>query len=268
MNWVNMYFDKDICKRFAQSEQNDKNYEVAEIIDNVIMSIIWNLKWKLSLAELWWWAHPDRYHKMFEYLINNWWNIDWIDISPFMIELANQYLDKTWLENRKSVINYIIQDIIEYLKWKDNESIDIAIMKYTLDHIQNIDLLFKLLSKKLKKWWHFVATITLSSNKLKSSSANVAYFFDWEQPEPWKEIYLQDWDSFEIKWYKETFNPDSWFQPGAQTIKYYYSDEYMNKLAKKYWFEIFFWDWKEYLPYIDENDIIIKQKILVLKRIK
>ncbi|MEI7477136.1 MAG: hypothetical protein WCJ81_00920 [bacterium] len=40
MQDIAMYFDKDIAKDFAEHEQNEKNFKVAEIIDQVIMKTI------------------------------------------------------------------------------------------------------------------------------------------------------------------------------------------------------------------------------------
>jgi len=37
---IKMYFDEKIARDFAEHEQNEKNFKVAEIVDTVIMQII------------------------------------------------------------------------------------------------------------------------------------------------------------------------------------------------------------------------------------
>ncbi len=76
--------------------------------------------------------------------------IDRVDISPYMLKLAKEYIDTDEYRKRLSVIDFIENDIISYLEDLENNSLDLAIMKYTIDHIEDIDSLFLLLSKKLK----------------------------------------------------------------------------------------------------------------------
>jgi len=68
-----------------------------------------------------------------------------------MLELAKKYLDTPEYRERLKVIKFVENDIAKYLTGERENSIDLAIMKYAIDHIQNIDQLFNLLQKKLKK---------------------------------------------------------------------------------------------------------------------
>ncbi|MDP2669790.1 MAG: methyltransferase domain-containing protein [bacterium] len=72
-------------------------------------------------------------------------------MSPYMLELAKKYLDTPEYRERLKVIKFVENDIAKYLTGERENSIDLAIMKYAIDHIQNIDQLFNLLQKKLKK---------------------------------------------------------------------------------------------------------------------
>lgn len=68
-----------------------------------------------------------------------------------MLELAKEYIDTDEYRDRFGVIQFVEKDIIGYLNGLKDESMDLAIMKYTIDHIGNLDELFGLLEKKLKK---------------------------------------------------------------------------------------------------------------------
>ena len=78
-------------------------------------------------------------------------HIDWIDVSELMLEQAKRYLRETNLEERNKVISFIEMEILDYLSTLGDNSLDLVIMKYTFEHIENIDQLFSLLSHKLKK---------------------------------------------------------------------------------------------------------------------
>lgn len=75
--------------------------------------------------------------------------IDRVDISPYMLEIAKKYIDNDQYKARLDVIQFIESDIISYLTEASDNSLDLAIMKYTIDHIADIDSLFGLLAKKL-----------------------------------------------------------------------------------------------------------------------
>ena len=68
-----------------------------------------------------------------------------------MLEQAKRYLRETNLEERNKVISFIEMEILDYLSTLGDNSLDLVIMKYTFEHIENIDQLFSLLSHKLKK---------------------------------------------------------------------------------------------------------------------
>lgn len=260
---IKMYFNKKIVKDFAAIEQNERNFKVAEIIDTIIMHEIWNIRATFKAVELWWGAHPDRYHRFFDTLIKNKGTIDWVDISPYMLELAKEYIDTNEFKNRLDVIRFIESDIISYLQSINDSSLDLAIMKYTIDHIADIDLLFSLLSKKLKKWGVLVSSVGVLSPELKSISTNARFLYNWKEF-PENEIKtLQDWDTFTVKFFTVSGKPEYGYIDWWETTKFYHSKEKYEIAATKYWCEIFVWDWKEIITQ-DENQM--NQDVLVLKK--
>ncbi len=260
---IKMYFDEKIVKDFAEHEQNEKNFKVAEVIDTVIVQTIWKIDNNFKAAELWWGAHPDRYHQFFEKLLKNNWSIDWVDISPYMLKLAREYINTDQFKNRLNVIEFIENDIISYLQWIKNESLNLAIMKYTIDHMQDIDLLFSLLSKKLKKWGVLVSSVWVLSPELKSISTNARFLYNWREFPENETRTLKDWDTFTVKFFIISWKPEFWYIEWGETTKFYHSKEKYEETAKKYWFKIFVWDWKQIIKW-NENEI--NQDILVLKK--
>ena len=114
---LNMYFNRSVAEKFAELEQNEKNYKVAEIVDDVIMSEIKDMKNPIFSAELGGGAHPDRYDKLFAQLLNEpQGHIDWVDVSPFMLELAKKYID---LRISEQVLPIRENDIYKGNKIKD-----------------------------------------------------------------------------------------------------------------------------------------------------
>jgi hypothetical protein len=52
-NYIQMYFNETIVRNFAEHEQNEKNFRVAEIVDCIIMDTVCMLSGKdFHAAEL------------------------------------------------------------------------------------------------------------------------------------------------------------------------------------------------------------------------
>ena len=262
-NFIQMYFDPTIARDFAEHEQNEKNFKVAEIIDAVIMQTIWSITPDFHAAELGGWAHPDRYHHFFRELARNKWHIDRVDISPYMLELAKEYIDTDEYRDRLAVITFVEDDILSYLEWIHDNSLDLAIMKYTIDYIQDIDVFFRVLQQKLKKWAALVSSIWVLSPQLKSISTNARFLYNWEEfPESETRI-LQDGQTFTVKFFNVSGKPEFWYIPWGETTKFYHSKDKYEETAKRYWFEIFVWDRKEIIP---QHTHDLNQDVLVLKK--
>lgn len=263
---LKMYFDREIAKRFAKREQNEKNFRVSALIDIVIMSETEKMENPLHAAELGGGAHPDRYNNFFAKLLKEpKGRVDWVDAAPFMLELAEKYIANGKYQNRKEVITFIKSDINEYLENLPDKTLDLAIMKYTINYLADIDKLFRLLVKKLKPNGRLVSTIGLLNPELKSSSTNSRYLYKGKEFPENETRRLEDGESFTVKFFNESNNPDSGYLEGAETTNYYHSPEKMRQLAEKYGFDIFLGDWKNLIPAGKQNNETINQDILVLR---
>ncbi|PIU09083.1 MAG: hypothetical protein COZ85_04145 [Candidatus Moranbacteria bacterium CG_4_8_14_3_um_filter_34_16] len=173
---LEMYFSPEIAEKFSELEQNEKNFRVAKIVDAVLMQESANIEGPIYSAELGGGAHPDRYDNFFEKLIVETGHMDWVDVSPFMLEEAKKYISDEKYQKRREVITFIKKDILEYLRNLEPGKLDIAIMKYTIDHIENLEMLFSLLWEKLALGGKFIATIGITSSELKSYSTNASFY--------------------------------------------------------------------------------------------
>ena len=192
--------------------------------------------------------------------------MDWVDVSPYMLELAKKYISDEKYQNRKEVITFIKSDILEYLRGLENEKLDLAIMKYTIDHIDNLESLFKLLSAKLKQGGKLVATIGSVSPELKSYSTNARFLYNGEQFPDNETRTLKDGDNFTVKFFKVSGNPAAGYLEGAETLKYFHSAEKIKSLAESFGFDIFLGDWKDFVAPDKHGDETMSQDILVLTK--
>ncbi|MFH1189035.1 MAG: class I SAM-dependent methyltransferase [bacterium] len=262
---LKMYFLSDVARNFAALEQNDKNFRVAAIVDRVLMYETKTFQRPLHVAELGGGAHPDRYHQFFAKLLTEPKScIDWVDVSPYMINLAKEYIDTDEYRDREKVIRFIQKDISEYLEELDDQSLDCAIMKYTFDYIEDIEKLFCLFSKKLKKEGILISTIGNLSPELKSYSTNARYFYNGEAFPDNETRQLKEGDKITIKFFKTSGDPQSGHLEGAETTTFYRSEETIRGLATAYHFDIFLGNWKNSLlaelcnETLDQNILILR----------
>lgn len=263
---LEMYFEPEIAEKFAELEQNEKNFNVAQIVDSILIQESASLKSPIYSAELGGGAHPDRYDEFFNKLIEENGHMDWVDVSPHMIELAKKYLSKEEYQNRKEIINFIESDILEYLRGLENEKIDIAIMKYTIDHIEKLDELFKLLAEKLTQGGKLIATIGSTNPELKSYSTNARFLYNGEQFPDDETRILKEGDTFTVKFFKVSGDPTAGYLEGAETMKYYHSAEKIKQISEELGFDIFLGDWKDLVLDENQDNITMDQEMLVLKK--
>ncbi len=233
---LEMYFDREVARNFAIAEQNEKNFAVARIVDAALLRESAGMEWPLRCAELGGGAHPDRYDGLFERLGTSQGSMDWVDSSAPMLELAQEYVSGDGYEKRRGIIRYVESDILEYLESLEDESLNIAIMKYTIDHIQGLERLFSLLSRKLKPGGKLVSTFK-SDPTLRRSSTNAIFRHNDEDIPEGETRQLVDGDKIGVKFLRESGNPHGGLLEGAQTIKYFHSAERTRRLAEKYGFE-------------------------------
>lgn len=258
-----MYFNRSVVEKFAELEQNEKNYQVAQIVDDVIMSEIKDIKNPIFSAELGGGAHPDRYDKLFAKLLSEpQGHMDWVDVSPYMLELAKKYIDNEKYRERLDIMGFVEDGILEYLEKLPVEKLDLAIMKYTIDHINDLDKLFSLIAQKLKVGGKLVASLGVLDPRLKSISTNARFLYNGQEFPENEVKTLKDGDSFTVKFFKVSGDPKSGYLEEAETVKYYHSEEKMTELAKKYNLGISVGDWKELLE-VKEG---LGQLVLVLRK--
>ncbi|MEI6627623.1 MAG: methyltransferase domain-containing protein [bacterium] len=264
---LEMYFSPEIAGKFAELEQNDKNFRVAEIVDRILIQKVGDLPEPIKVAELGGGAHPDRYHNFFTRLLQEpRGQIDWVDISPHMLELAEHYLVGKKYQDRREVITFIEADILDYLRNLEDDSLNVAIMKYTIDHITDLGLLFDLLNQKLVKNGKLVATIGSVSPELKSYSTNARFLYNGEQFPDNETRTLKDGDSFTVKFFKVSGNPNAGYLQGAKTVKYFHSEEKIKQLAEVAGFDVFLGDWKDAVDENNQEGETLNQEILILTK--
>ncbi len=262
---LEMYFSEDISEKFAKLEQNERNFQVAGIVDRILMQETENFENPICVAELGGGAHPDRYHEFFRKILQEPKDhIDWVDISPFMLELAKKYIDNEEYQDRKEVINFVESEICEYLSKLKDEQLDLAIMKYTFNHIKDIESLLQLLSVKIKPGGKLISTISNLNAELKSYSTNARYLYNGEQFSDERKIKLKDGDNFVIKFFKIAGDKDSGYLKSAENTAYYHSAEKIEKLAETFGFNIFIGDWKSIIK--TEKQEEAKQDVFVLTK--
>lgn len=263
---LKMYFSPEIAEKFAELEQNEKNFKVAQIVDTILLQESSDLKTPIYSAELGGGAHPDRYDEFFSKLIKEGGHMDWVDVAPLMLNLAKKYISNEKYQNRKNVITFIKSEILEYLRSLENKKLDLAIMKYTIDHIENLDELFKLLSIKLTQGGKLIATIGSMSPELKSYSTNARFLYNGEQFPDNETRTLKDGDNFTVKFFKVSGDPTAGYLEGAETLKYYHSAEKIKQLADSFGFDIFLGDWKDFVPQENQKGKTMNQEVLALTK--
>ena len=263
---LKMYFSKDIVEKFAELEQNERNFQAAEIVDRILIQKTVDFENSIYVAELGGGAHPDRYHKFFEKIMQEpKGHIDWVDISPVMLELAKKYINNEEYQERKEVVDFVESEICEYLSGLKDGQLDLAIMKYTFNHIQDIEVLFQSLSIKIKEGGKFISTIANLNAELKSYSTNASYLYNGQQFSDDEKIKLKVGDSYVIKFFKIAGDKNSGYLENAETVLYYHSAEKIKKLAETFGFEVFIGDWKD-LVETGKQDEGVNQDVFVLTK--
>ncbi len=264
---VEMYFNPEVAKTFAELEQNEKNFKVAQIVDRVLIDQTKGISAPIQACELGGGAHPDRYNQFFAKLLQQpKGNIDWVDVSPHMLLLADEYISTNDYSDRKEVITYIESDILKYLEGLEDESLDVAIMKYTIGHISDVSLLFALLQKKLKKGGKLVSTMGALKPTLKSYSTNARFLYNGQQFADDETRTLVDGDTFTVKFFAESGNPNGGYMPGAETTKYYHSTSKITQQAETNNFDIFLGNWKDLIDIDSQQNEEMDQAMLVLTK--
>jgi len=273
----NMYSDTKIARQFAEREQNEKHRQVAQIVDLVIREKIKGIDGFLQVAELGGGARIDRYDYLFARLLNQ--NkgggiIDWVDSASPMLEVAKECLALDEFKERSEVVNFVQEDIIDYLSNYKNQEIDAAIMKYVFESLPDLEKLFFGLKKALAKNGFLVATLGFTKPEVPSYSTNAQFLLNG-RPIPNDETReLKDGDKITIKFFNRSLEPgeklndfsEIGFLPGAIAHKYYHSSEKIKQLAKQFGFQCKIADWKNFIPEENQEGIDLNQGILILEK--
>lgn len=256
-----MFFNEKVARYFAKSEQNEKNFQTASAIDEIATAHLKKITPPYHVADIFAGAHPDRYNNLFKLLIQASGKIDWVDYSPIMLKLAKEYLEEC-KDDRAKTVNFIHKTHREYLETLPDETLNLVLIKYSLDYVKNPETFFALLYKKMKKNSILISTITMPSNIIKSHSTNAKYFFEGKPIPEDQEIHLKDGDQFTIKFFKESGNPNSGLIENAGTTKHYFSQETILAVAEEAGFQASVADWKQFV----ETDSEFNLNVLVLKK--
>ncbi len=255
-----IYFDHNLAEIFAEREENYRHKQTAEIFSSIILYALKNVPGPLQIADLGAGAHPDRYSKLYERLAqDNGSLFDWVDFSPYMLEIAKSF------DQLANLISFIEKDFMDYLSQREADSLDAVIMKYTFEDVKDLEPLFGSLAKVLKVGGIMAATIQ-SSPEIKSVHSNARFLHRGEEFPEDETRTLEDGEEWQIKFYRETDNPNSGYIEGLETVKYFHSADTIRKLADQFGFNCFIGDWKTYLPVELQNNIKIDQSVLILSK--
>lgn len=162
-NKIEMYLDSKTVKKFADNERNDteEHSVISKIIDDFVSDQMKDSDAKI--ANLGAGANPQKYPKILG-KISEGSTMDWVDISPKMLEIASK--DFSVVPSGNS-IKYIKSNFTDYISSKKDEELDCVIMQYCINYVENLEIFFSLLSKKLKKDGTLIAN--LGGNKLENN---------------------------------------------------------------------------------------------------
>ncbi len=264
---MKVFLSPNAAETFAKLEENKQHIQVANIIERAVLEALKDTTNPLHIAELGGGAHTDRYDRLFLKLSEDPKSqIDWVDMSPFVLTLAKKYTSNDSYQDRLEVIRFIEQDMLEYLVSQPDQSLDLINMKYTIDYVTDLSRLFSLAVQKLKPQRALVATLGMLNPELKSFSTSGRYFYNG-QPIPEGETRtLKDGDVFTIKFFRANGDPASGHIDGVETTRCYHSPETFKSLAKAAGLEVFLGDWKEYVPLSHQEGDTKDQAILVMMR--
>ncbi|MDA3837265.1 MAG: 50S ribosome-binding GTPase [Nanoarchaeota archaeon] len=261
----NMFDHEDVAREFAEKEQNETDYEIGEIIDNIVFEKLAHKELPIHIAELYAGAHPDRYDELFRILTTDKKNkFDWVDSSTAMLDLAKEYLKAGNLMKRFKSLDFIERDSIKYLKDLPNETLDLILLKESINSIENLDEFLKLTSEKLKEDSSLIATLPMTSSIIKSVSKDARFLHKRKDFPESETRELEEGEYFTMKYFKEKDNPQSGFIRHAELTQFYHSKEKIKELANKYNLKCFIGNWKIYTGEKDSD--LLDYEILILEK--
>ena len=230
------------ARRFVKSEENPLYWANAKIIEKEILERLNVVHRPWHYAELAAGAHTDAYPQFFAALLqDSESHVDWVDSSPDMIELAQEYLLSSVpaadSERAQPLIHFIEADIFEYLSRLEEDSLDIATLKNAFDYIEDLEQLFSLLFQKLKPGGCMIAG--LSSSRIRGiQTAQTPHaqcsiinpndeIIEIDPQEPHK---LQTGERIRVQFFERGTTT---LMKGVETILFFHSQEEIEEIAKR-----------------------------------
>ncbi len=171
-----MYFNLDYVEKIVARQRDYKNNREHLGVSRIFQAIgLTHLKEQQKdnprMVNLGAGACTDEFDEMLTYLKDKNGLIDWVDHSPFMIELAKKYQPEKFENN----IILHQQDWSDWLETVDNDVLDIIFMEYTFNYIDNLTDFFQILAKKMTQDGILIANPNLYPQGLKSETTNALY---------------------------------------------------------------------------------------------
>ncbi len=242
---LNIYSIADIVRSLAGLDQNPYYVRLARMMDLVASGQLQLLSDVSSvIAELGAGAHPQHYARTLEHLLSQEpvGQMYWVDSSPHVIRIAQDNLQGSMLFVHALV--FATQDMMEFLEMLPNESLSMALMKYTLNFVptDKLEYFFELLFSKLKSPGRFVATVSNAGGELVSHSRHVRYTYTGREIPEGTPVQLKPGDEYGINFFKDPAKPTAGYL--GEVRLYYHALPTLMGWARKLGFSFAFQDWK------------------------
>lgn len=229
-----MYDNLKTARRYAKLEENPLYFRIADIFDRIIVEKLQWRSWPLHIANLGGGAHTDTFARLFELVMSRTGSIDWVDNSPSMLQLANEYMsdaDYQW------VTNLILKDIYKHLEDLEDQSLDCIIMKFIFSEIEDSHELLELVTRKLKNNGFIISDMPKDDKVLKSYTTNARNFLNGESFPLNETRELHPGDKILVKFFNISWDPESGHTDWIELWKYYRSRDEILQNTKEHWLQ-------------------------------
>lgn len=263
---LKMYFDRDVVREFVERENNPKYVAVTRIIELLGLKVLKDCDTPWRVADLGAGAHPEHYMDLYKLLMRQvGGKLYWVDISPVMLEVAKKTLESEPLKQRLELTDFVEADMLDFLSGLSSEYLNLILMKYTFDHVSDLDRLFEEIYRGLRKGGGLVANLGVTDGKLPSVSHNARFLIRGEEFPIGETRILRDGDQYMVKFLKSFGDVSAGYLDGAEVTKYYYSPEYICDAAEKQGLKCWIGDWRDYDKEINQDysfdvDIVVLRK--------
>ncbi len=259
-----MYHEEHIANRFAEREKNEKYATVAAICDAVMAAGLKQKEGALRVADLGAGAHPIHMHETFSLLLERTGShYLWVDEAAPMLAFAKKEL-ATVADSRAAVITFVQQEMVSFLREQDPQSLDMILMKYTFESEEDMPALLSAIAHSLKPGGSAIITRAMLEPVLRSVSTNARFLYKGKEFPIGETRVLEDGESFGIKFFTESHNPQAPYIDGAEVTGYFRSLETIKKEALEVGLHVQAGNWKELIAPEDQCGITMDQAMLIL----